>query len=82
MPTICERCGREPGIAAGCAAGVYLDGSGARFEAVPFTSAAPICGDCGANRGELHHPFCCEERCPKCGDHLVSCGCGLAWRRG
>jgi hypothetical protein len=33
------------------------------------------CGDCGAKHGGFHHPGCDMERCPRCGDQLISCGC-------
>lgn len=33
------------------------------------------CNDCGCNEGKLHELFCLRERCPFCGDQLVTCGC-------
>lgn len=33
-----------------------------------------VCHDCGAKYGEQHLPNCDEERCPKCGLQLLSCG--------
>lgn len=34
-----------------------------------------VCEDCRAKKGELHEMFCTKERCPFCGEQLVSCGC-------
>lgn len=33
------------------------------------------CVECGAPVGGNHHSECPLERCPRCGDHLVDCGC-------
>lgn len=33
------------------------------------------CGDCGAITGHYHHVGCDLERCPVCGEQLISCGC-------
>ena len=33
------------------------------------------CHDCNAARGQYHHPGCDMERCPRCGEQLISCGC-------
>ncbi|MCC9602315.1 hypothetical protein LOC67_17305 [Stieleria sp. JC731] len=32
------------------------------------------CGDCGVLKGQLHVPECDIEQCPKCFEHLMSCG--------
>ncbi len=34
-----------------------------------------ICTHCACPEGQLHELFCAEERCPFCGQLLVSCGC-------
>ena len=34
-----------------------------------------ICDDCGTVEGSFHEAFCTRERCPFCGDQLISCGC-------
>jgi hypothetical protein len=43
------------------------------------------CHDCGIlnKKGNIHHFGCDIERCPKCGNQLISCNCkkGYAWRK-
>jgi hypothetical protein len=34
-----------------------------------------ICHDCGVKEGQLHLPGCDMERCPFCGNQLISCRC-------
>lgn len=33
------------------------------------------CGDCGVEEGQLHEFGCDMERCPFCGNQLISCNC-------
>ena len=33
------------------------------------------CHDCFVEPGGFHHPGCDVERCPRCGDQLISCEC-------
>lgn len=32
-----------------------------------------ICHDCGVKYGELHKSGCDMERCPECGEQLITC---------
>jgi hypothetical protein len=34
-----------------------------------------LCHDCATALGQLHHLGCDMERCPRCGDQFMSCGC-------
>ena len=34
-----------------------------------------ICHDCGVEEGQLHDFGCENERCPFCGNQLISCSC-------
>ena len=40
-------------------------------------SAESPCHDCGALKGQFHLLGCDVERCPRCKDQLISCGCKL-----
>jgi len=41
----------------------------------PIPVRKRICHDCGARYGEYHEPGCDMERCPRCGEQLITCGC-------
>ena len=46
-----------------------------------FDNKKGRCGDCGAVPGHYHHVGCDLERCPVCGDQLISCRCNDADNR-
>lgn len=79
----CVACGREMLTATGCKyAWIFANGKKYRrikagdpgdfFEGAEKGSR---CGDCGAMVGYFHHCGCDCERCPACGNQLISCDC-------
>ena len=42
-----------------------------------YFSEGKRCGDCGAMYGGYHHFGCDIERCPFCGEQLISCYCEI-----
>ena len=78
----CECCGREMLTADGCGIGeIHIDGKvyprincGAPNDLMPLPEGAR-CHDCGAKAGFFHHWNCDAERCPACGEQLLSCYC-------
>jgi len=41
----------------------------------PIPIRKRICHDCSVKYGQNHKPGCDMERCPRCGEQLISCGC-------
>jgi len=33
------------------------------------------CHDCNVRKGQFHVPGCDMEKCPRCGEQLISCSC-------
>lgn len=54
---------------------VYPDG--VVLDPIPYDSYDGIarCADCNVVPGGLHHPGCDNEKCPRCGGQLITCGC-------
>lgn len=36
------------------------------------------CGDCGTSVGSYHHVGCDMERCPRCKEQFIGCGCAVS----
>ena len=78
----CEACGREMTTADGCTFTHIktTDNKFYRREKVGdegWYSNGEKCRDCGASYGKYHHPNCDVERCPICGEQLISCECDI-----
>jgi hypothetical protein len=88
--TKCDDCGKEFGSVDSCTHPfVRLEGKvfrrGGSFEVGKGFSAdfesgiiAGRCDDCGTLNSKIHHYGCSEEKCPSCGDGLVTCSCDNA----
>ncbi len=79
---ICRSCGREMLKARGCIMKYVHTTSGryVRRQKVGdegWIQPGERCGDCGALYGNYHHPRCDIERCPLCGNQLISCDCSI-----
>lgn len=80
----CEYCKREMTTADGCTFdGIKINGRWFKRFRVGFPGGMDYdlvqkderCYDCGAKYGELHHPGCDMEACPRCGEQMISCDC-------
>jgi hypothetical protein len=75
---VCPDCRRRMTPGTACTVSVYKIGGqpfwrllyGTEMDGVP-----PICHDCCAPVGGLHHPGCDVERCPRCSGQSISCDC-------
>ena len=72
----CVDCGRTMFQCDCCTKG-YLKISHNYYKRIPSSSSLGKgrCHDCGVKAGYVHHYGCDMERCPKCGDQLISCDC-------
>jgi hypothetical protein len=74
----CKRCGRDiddPKTTT-CSKTLVAYKDGEYLPRVLYEGdAAERCSVCNIMPGGVHHEDCYMERCPKCGQRLVSCGC-------
>lgn len=54
---------------------VFCDGK--KLPTVRYDDDDRRCPDCNIASGGYHHPGCDMERCPRCGEQLISCDCEL-----
>jgi hypothetical protein len=76
---ICDWCNREMTTARSCTvADLHLDGVSVPmvpWGREPGWRATSRCHDCGVLPRQLHHLGCDVQRCPLCGDQMMSCEC-------
>jgi len=83
MGAICQDCGKDMTKVEGCNLTTLVSDNGTEFERVKYGNEEESwgadeghrCHDCNCSPGQLHHLGCDVERCPKCGNQLISCGC-------
>ena len=79
----CQCCSREMPTADGCGVGeIHIGGKiyprikcGTTEDLFGEMEEGARCHDCGALAGFFHHWNCDAERCPACGEQLLSCDC-------
>ena len=82
----CEDCGKRVGRANSCTLdGIILDGKQYvrdkthYFDEERQPDSKERCHGCGIllRPGNVHHFGCDDERCPKCGEQLITCDCEI-----
>ena len=86
MGAICKTCNGDMLKVDGCKPCVFIC-EGKRFEPVRVGGNGDFCEncdedarchDCGAMYGHYHHDGCDCERCPICGNQIISCDCDIS----
>ncbi len=74
---ICTTCNQEMMTADGCAVELvsFSDDVEMKRSREHFNEPDGRCHDCNIVHGNLHHPGCDAERCPRCGGQQISCSC-------
>lgn len=74
---ICDSCDQEMTTAKECTFNAirFPDGKWMLRSSEHFDEKSGRCHDCNVIHGRIHHYGCDVERCPMCGDQLISCDC-------
>jgi len=90
--TICDVCEQEMGGRSCEYTHVEIDG--VEYERVRVQSVREVIGEvpgidpaildepsceCGCEIGQVHHPPCDLETCPRCEGQFISCGCNVGY---
>lgn len=85
---ICEICNKEMLGESSCVPTIIINGR--RFNRIKYGDPGDMfpniadeyhCHDCGCKKGMYHHFGCDVERCPNCGNQLLSCECDVKINR-
>ncbi len=79
MVALCDWCQQSMNVGTGCTVDTFDDFiDGLKRKRIPYTCQnGQHCGDCNVTNGQLHHPSCDMEICPRCNGQSLSCDCVL-----